>query len=91
MRGDDATHQDAADPKSTPARPRKRTPKPPAADAPKRSLNLRIDAESHQRLTIHAVMKNTTVSELVMGYARTLKEFRVSRYGEAGQGGADGG
>jgi hypothetical protein len=90
MRGDDAIRQDAADPKSTPARPRKRTPKPAAADAGKRSLNLRIDQDSYQRLNVHALMRGTTVSELVMGYARTLKEFSVHRHAGAGQGPSDG-
>ena len=47
------------------------------ADPGKRSLNLRIDEDSYKRLSVHALMRNTTISELVMGFARTLREFSI--------------
>jgi hypothetical protein len=44
----------------------------------KRSLNLRIDEDSYRRLSIHALMRNKTMSELVMDFARDhLREFSM--------------
>ena len=47
------------------------------ADPGKRSLNLRIDDDSYKRLSVHALMRNATISELVMGFAQTLREFSI--------------
>jgi hypothetical protein len=59
-----------------------RTRRKASAKAPtengKRSLNLRIDEDSYRRLSIHALMKNATISELVMGFAQDhLREFSM--------------
>ena len=45
----------------------------------KRSLNLRIDEDSYRRLSVHALMRNATISSLVEGYAQSLKEFSIHR------------
>jgi hypothetical protein len=65
-------------------RTRKRiTAKP--ADTDKRSLNLRVDEATYQRLTVHALMKRTTISQLVMDHAReSLKEFSIHRNAKQG-------
>ncbi len=47
------------------------------ADTGKRSLNLRIDDDSYKRLSVHALMRNTTISDLVMAFAQTLREFSI--------------
>lgn len=68
------------------ARPKQSKPKPEAA---KRSLNLRIDEATYQRLNIHALMRRKTVSALVEEYAESLREFVVHRRtagGTEGQG-----
>src|SRR4051794_5633586 len=49
---------------------RKPGPKTATPEAGKRSLNLRIDEDSYQRLNVHALMRNKTVSELVMEFAQ---------------------
>lgn len=60
-----------------------RTRRKPNAKAPaengKRSLNLRIDEDSYRRLSVHALMRNATISSLVEGYAQSLKEFSIHR------------
>jgi hypothetical protein len=60
-----------------------RTRRRPTAKAPtdngKRSLNLRIDEDSYRRLSVHALMRNATISSLVEGYAQSLKEFSIHR------------
>jgi hypothetical protein len=44
----------------------------------KRSLNLRIDEDSYRRLSIHALMKGKTMSDLVMEFAQGhLREFSM--------------
>lgn len=59
----------------------------PAADAGKRSLNLRVDDETYERLTIHALRRRTTISGLVMDLARdNLREFSIHRNGTRGEG-----
>lgn len=52
----------------------------------KRSLNLRIDEDSYRRLSIHALMKNKTMSDLVMEFAQGhLREFSVHRHARTEQ------
>ncbi len=72
---------DATEDKGKSARTRRKPgAKPPTSEAGKRSLNLRIDEDSYQRLNVHALMRKKTVSELVMEYAQGhLKEFVVHR------------
>ena len=36
----------------------------------KRSLNLRVDVETYERLTINAMKRRTTISDLVEGFAK---------------------
>jgi hypothetical protein len=43
----------------------------------KRSLNLRVDDDSYRRLNIHALMRDKTVSELVMEFAQGLREYSM--------------
>jgi predicted HicB family RNase H-like nuclease len=70
--------------RSKSGRTRKRTTAKPA-DTDKRSLNLRVDEATYQRLTVHALMRKTTISQLVMDYAReSLKEFSIHRNGRQG-------
>ena len=57
---------------------RRPTAKAPAENG-KRSLNLRIDEDSYRRLSVHALMRNATISSLVEGYAQSLKEFSIHR------------
>ena len=64
-------------PKGARAR-RKANAKTPAENG-KRSLNLRIDEDSYRRLSLHALMRNATISSLVEGYAQSLKEFSIHR------------
>ncbi len=46
----------------------------------KRSLNIRIDDDTYERLAVHAMRKKTTISALVMEFARThLREFSIHR------------
>lgn len=94
MTADAATGPDAHD--ATPRTPRNRrraAPKPPTDHTGKRSLNLRIDQESYRRLNVHALMTDRTVSDLVMEFARGLRDFsmphRLNGTGSAGQGGDD--
>jgi hypothetical protein len=62
------------------ARTRKRATVKASTDVGKRSLNLRIDEDSYKRLSIHALMKNKTMSDLVMEFAQThLREFSIHR------------
>ncbi len=60
-----------------------RAPKARKEDG-KKSLNLRIDEDSYQRLNVHALYTGKTVSQLVMEYAQTLRDFVVHRRGGAG-------
>jgi hypothetical protein len=61
------------------ARTRRRaTAKAPTDAADKRSLNLRVDTETYERLTIHAMKRRTTISDLVMEFAKDhLREFSM--------------
>jgi hypothetical protein len=46
----------------------------------KRSLNLRVDYDAHERLAVHALRRGTTISSLVEGFAREhLREFSIHR------------
>ena len=56
---------------------RKRVSAKTPTENAKRSLNLRIDDESYRRLSIHALMRNTTISALVERYAQGLREFSM--------------
>ena len=59
-------------------RTRKRTgARTPTDTNGKRSLNLRIDEDSYRRLSIHALMRNTTISDLVMEFAQTLRDWSM--------------
>lgn len=81
MDGQEPTGDGAQDDKGKGGRTRRRTPAKPA-EAEKRSLNLRVDEATYQRLTVHAMMRKTTISELVMGFARDhLREYSVHRNG----------
>jgi hypothetical protein len=77
-------HVDANAPEGKPkgARTRKRPTAKAPTEAGKRSLNLRIDEDSYKRLSVHALMKNKTMSELVMEFAQAhLREFSIHRHG----------
>ncbi len=79
MDGQEPTGEDAGADRPKSGRTRRRPPGKPA-EADKRSLNLRVDEATYQRLTVHALMRKTTISELVMGYARDhLREFSIHR------------
>ena len=58
-------------------KPRKRTSTKTPTENTKRSLNLRIDDDSYRRLNIHALMRDKTVSELVMEFAQGLREYSM--------------
>jgi hypothetical protein len=60
---------------------RKRGRPPAPKDIEKVSLNLRVDRASYLKLNLHALMLKKNVSQLVMEYASTLKEFSVHRNG----------
>jgi hypothetical protein len=76
---DDGAHEGKG--RSAKARTKPSKPKP---EAVKRSLNLRVDEAAYQRLSVHAMMKRTTVSALVEEYAETLREFVVHRRSPGG-------
>jgi hypothetical protein len=79
MGTDDPIDQDAGDGKSKATRKPKRTSPVVRRDG-KRSLNLRIDYEAHERLAVHALRRGTTISALVEGFAREhLREFHITR------------
>jgi hypothetical protein len=62
---------------------RPRGAKPPTDTGAKRSLNLRVDDETYERLTIHAMRRRTTISALVMDLSREhLREFSIHRIGD---------
>lgn len=61
--------------------------KTPTESTGKRSLNLRVDDETYERLTIHAMKRRTTISDLVMELAKnSLREFSVHRVGVRSEG-----
>jgi hypothetical protein len=69
---------DADEPKAKGPRPRKaKAPKPQTG---KRSLNLSLDNETYERLAVHALRGNTTISELVTKLANdNLREYHITR------------
>ena len=71
---------DATEDKGKGSKARKRPSSTPVRKDNKRSLNLRIDEESHERLAVHALRRKTTISALVEGFARDhLREFSIHR------------
>jgi hypothetical protein len=68
---------------------RKGKGRPPVAGKGKRSLNLSIPLEDHERLAVHALRMGMTISDLVCKLAReNLREFHITRTGSrAGEGG----
>lgn len=65
----------------------RRRPAQAIAKPPKRSLNLRIEPDCYERLTIHAMKRRTTISALIEQLAREhLREYYVARTGRAGEG-----
>ncbi len=88
MDGNEPLDLSAPKGKTKGAKPRKRAGAKPPAEHAKRSLNLRIDDDSYRRLNIHALMRDTTVSELVMEFAQGLREYSMPhRLGKPEQGG----
>lgn len=79
MSAQEDVDMNAVEGKGKGARARKRTAAKAPAESGKRSLNLRIDEESYRRLSIHALMRptHTTISDLVMEYASTLREYSM--------------
>ena len=61
VQGDEGATEGKGRRASTRRRP---TAKAPAENG-KRSLNLRIDEDSYRRLSVHALMRNATISSLV--------------------------
>ena len=65
--------------------PRARSPRPRKARAPKpqngkRSLNLSLDNETYERLAVHALRGDVTISELVTRLANdNLREYHITR------------
>ncbi len=82
--GDDMEVNEAIDvnviePKSKTPKTRRRANTKPDSSG-KRSLNIRIDDDTYERLAVHALRRKTTISALVMEYARThLREFSIHR------------
>ena len=60
--------------------PRKPKSKPATGDKSKRSLNLSLPHEDYQRLALHALDRDMTISELVSELARThLRSVHITR------------
>jgi hypothetical protein len=79
---------EAQEPMSTQATPpkgkgtRKAKPKPTPVGNGKRSLNLSLPVEDYERLAIHAMRMDTTISDLVSRLAREhCREYHISRTG----------
>jgi hypothetical protein len=78
MEADPLTHSPSTEGKPKPAKTRKGKP----ADRPigKRSLNLSLPLDDYERLAVHALRLDTTISELVCKLAREhLREFHITR------------
>lgn len=78
MEGDKPIDAHASEGKPKPARKGKAKP----VDRPtgKRSLNLSLPIEDFERLAIHALRADITISELVSQLARAhLREFHITR------------
>lgn len=78
METQDHVDANVSEAKGKTTRTRKRTgARTPTDTNGKRSLNLRIDEDSYRRLSIHALMRNTTISDLVMEFAQTLRDWSM--------------
>jgi len=78
MEADPLTHSPSTEGKPKPTKARKGKP----ADRPigKRSLNLSLPLDDYERLAVHALRLDTTISELVCKLAREhLREFHITR------------
>jgi hypothetical protein len=65
---------------------RRANTKASGAENGKRSLNIRVDDDTYERLAIHALRRKTTISELVMEFAKTqLREFTIHRNAVKGE------
>ncbi len=85
MGADVLIDQDAGDGKSKGTKKPKRASPVVRRDG-KRSLNLRIDYEAHERLAVHALRRGTTISSLVEGFAKEhLREFHITRTATRGE------
>jgi macrodomain Ter protein organizer (MatP/YcbG family) len=87
---DDATDsrgEDVATDQSRPSRTRRpRTTKAVTSEGGKRSLNLRIDDDVYERLTVHAMKSRTTISELVSVLTRDhCRDYSIHRVGARGE------
>lgn len=72
----------APEDKGRAARARRKPSARAPGDAGKRSLNLRIDTDTYERLHVHALRRRLTISELVMDISKThLREYFISRHG----------
>lgn len=69
---------DASEAKAKGTKTRKaKAPKPQTG---KRSLNLSLDNETYERLAVHALRGNVTISELVTKLANdNLREYHITR------------
>ena len=84
----DAT-EDAGDgvgePRGKGSRPRKRAAV--KAETGRRSLNLRVPEAVYERLTIHAMKRHMTISDLVAELATAgLRDYAIHRVGGRGEG-----
>ncbi len=87
MEANKPNDQDASECKGTAAKPRKRAATAPVRKDGKRSLNLRIDHDSHERLAVHALRRGTTISALVEQFAQAhLREYSIHRNAGAAKG-----
>jgi hypothetical protein len=79
MEVNEAIDVNVIEPKSKTPKTRMRANTKPDSSG-KRSLNIRIDDDTYERLAVHALRRKTTISALVMEYARThLREFSIHR------------
>jgi macrodomain Ter protein organizer (MatP/YcbG family) len=74
----EAVVTDASEAKAKGTKPRKaKAPKPQTG---KRSLNLSLDNDTYERLAVHALRGNVTISELVTKLANdNLREYHITR------------
>ena len=78
MPASDDTATPTGNAKPRPAKTRK--PKPADVSRGKRSLNLSLPIEDYERLAIHAMRANVTISDLVATLAREhLREYHLTR------------
>lgn len=77
MEGQEPFDLNATEGRSKGTKTRRRASAKTPTENAKRSLNLRIDDDSYKRLSVHALMRNRTISDLVMEYAQTLREYSM--------------